>query len=470
MVNEQVLDKRITLFALVWPILIETFLRMFFGTIDTFMLSGYSDKAVAGVGAANQYVSILILLFQMVSGGAGIIISQYLGAKNEKKSSHVALVAIMSNLLFGIFISIAMFAFSGKILGLMNFEKDVFLYSKDYLVIIGSFSFLQANSITVSAILRSHGHVKYPMLVNMGSNFLNIIGNAIFIYGLFGAPILGVKGVAISTVISQLIGLLVMFFILKRNVGLSFSVKEVLKVPKEEIIVHLKSIFKIGGPSAGESLSYNVAQIVITSFISTMGVYVLSTRFYVFNLMFYIMMFGLATAQATQIMIGYLIGAGKKDEAYKACIHSLKLSAMVSFFVAIAFALFGKMFLSLFTEDMNIINLGGVLFIITIILEPGRTFNLVIGYSLKGAGDAKFTLYLGVTSMWLVLVSMSYFLGVILRLGLVGVWLAFAMDEWLRGIIMLKRWQSRAWEKKAVISKNDSMIATENEELLQTVN
>lgn len=187
MEREQVLGKRITLFALVWPILIETFLRMFFGTIDTFMLSGYSDNAVAGVGAANQYVSILIMLFQMVSGGAGIIISQYLGAKNEKKASNVALVAIMFNLLFGILISTAMFAFSAKILGLMNFEKDVFLYSKEYLVIIGSFSFLQAASITVSAILRSHGHVKYPMLVNMGANLLNIIGNAIFIYGLFGA-------------------------------------------------------------------------------------------------------------------------------------------------------------------------------------------------------------------------------------------------------------------------------------------
>jgi Na+-driven multidrug efflux pump len=105
MEKEQFLDKRITLFALAWPILIETFLRMLFGTVDTFMLSGYKDTAVAGVGAANQYVSILILLFQMVSGGSGIIISQYLGARNNKKASDVALVSIMFNLLFGLLIS-----------------------------------------------------------------------------------------------------------------------------------------------------------------------------------------------------------------------------------------------------------------------------------------------------------------------------------------------------------------------------
>jgi putative MATE family efflux protein len=468
--REQVLDKRITFFALVWPILIETFLRMFFGTVDTFMLSGYSDSSVAGVGAANQYISILILLFQMVSGGAGIVISQHLGAKDDKKASHVALIAVLFNLLFGILISVIMFALSGKMLELMSFQPEILKYSKQYLIIVGSFSFMQAASITASATLRSYGLVKYPMLVNMGANLLNIIGNAIFIYGLFGAPVLGVKGVAISTISSQAVGLIVMIVVIKRNLGIRFSLSEVLKIPKKEVVEVLKSIFKIGGPSAGESLSYNTSQIVITSFISTMGAFALSTRFYVYNMMFYIMMFGLATAQATQIIIGHLIGAGKKEEAYKSCMYSLKLSVIVSASVAILFAVFGKTLLGLFTDDINIIELGGILFIITIILEPGRSFNLVIGYALKAAGDAKYTLYLGLISMWLVLVTMSYFLGVSMGLGLVGVWIAFAMDEWLRGIMMLKRWKSRAWEKKAVVTKKEGCIEDEDEKLLQTVN
>lgn len=467
--KEKILDKKITFFALVWPILIETFLRMFFGTVDTFMLSGYSDSAVAGVGAANQYVSILILLFQMVSGGAGIVIAQYLGAKNEKKASYAAFSAIIFNLAIGLLISGAMFAFSGKILGVMNFEADVYKYSKEYLTLIGSFSFIQATSMTVSAILRSHGLVKYPMFVNMGSNALNIIGNAIFIYGLFGMPVLGVTGVAISTIFSQITGLLVMFIVLKRNVGLNFSLSELLKIPKEEIVDILKNIFKIGGPSAGETLSYNISQIVVTSFISTMGAYVLTTRFYVFNLMSYIMMFGLASAQATQIIIGHHIGAGQKDEAYKACLRSLRLSAMVSFCVAIVFAIFGKTILGIFTDDINIIKLGGILFIVTIVLEPGRTFNLIIGHALKGSGDAKYTMYMGLLSMWLVMVLMSYILGIKMGLGIVGVWIAFAADEWLRGIIMLRRWKSRAWEQKAIINKKEDVVAAE-EEYLQIVN
>jgi putative MATE family efflux protein len=471
MEKEEFLDKRITLFALAWPILIETFLRMLFGTVDTFMLSGYKDTAVAGVGAANQYVSILILLFQMVSGGSGIIISQYLGARNNKKASDVALVSIMFNLLFGLLISFVLLIFAGKILGFMNFPKDVYQYSKEFLTIIGSFSFVQAVSITVSAILRSHGHVKDPMFVNMGANALNIIGNFIFIYGMFGMPVLGVKGVAISTVSSQFIGLIVIFIILKKKVGLSFSMLEVLRMPKDAITDILKSIFKIGGPAAGESISYNISQVVITAIISTMGAYALTTRFYVFNLMLYIMLFGLATGQATQILIGHMIGAGRTDDAYKTCMRSLKIAVAISFALAVVFAIFGKIFLGLFTDDENIIEIGGMLFAITVILEPGRSFNIIVGFSLKGAGDARFILYLGLISMWSVAVFMSFFLGVVLHLGLIGVWIAFAADEWLRGIVMLKRWRSRAWEKMSVVLKEDkSDIESRDEELLQSIN
>ncbi len=454
----QSIDKRLTLFALVWPILIELFLRMLFGTVDTFMLSGYSDNAVAGVGAANQFVSILILLFQVVSGGSGIIIAQYLGAKDNEKASDVAKVSILFNLVFGLLISLILFVFAGKILKFMNFDSNIYEYSRQFLTIIGSFSFIQAVSLTISTILRSHGHVKQPMFVNMGANVLNIIGNYIFIYGAFGMPILGVRGVAISTTVSQFIGLIAIFIILKKKVGLSFSIIEVLRMPKNAIKEILRDVFKIGGPAAGETLSYNISQIVITAIISTMGAYALTTRFYVFNLMLYIMLFGLAIGQATQILVGHQIGAGKNDEAYKTCTRNLKIAVMVSLSIALVFAVFGKQFLGIFTEDGNVIKIGGILFLITVILEPGRSFNVIVGSCLKAAGDAKFIMYLGFISMWSVAVFMSYFLGVVLNFGLIGVWIAFAADEWIRGIVMLKRWRSRAWEKMTFVSKEDKKI------------
>ncbi|OPZ92362.1 MAG: Multidrug resistance protein NorM [Firmicutes bacterium ADurb.Bin419] len=450
---------KLTLFALVWPIFIESLLRILFGNVDTFMLSAYSDNSVAGVGAANQFVSIIILMFQVVSSGCTIIISQYLGAENKKRASDVALVSIGFNMVLGIITSIFMFVFSGSILKIMNFEQDIYNYSKEFLTIIGSFSFIQALSITVSAILRSYGLVRYPMYVNMGANILNIFGNSIFIYGLFGVPVLGVRGVAIATVASQLIGLVAIILVLVKNVDMGLSIRKIYSLPINIVKEVLRDIFKIGGPSAGESLSYNVSQIVITAIIGTMGAYALTARVYVFNLMLFIMLASMSIGQGTQIIIGRLVGAEKMDEAYKTCIRSLKIAIAVSFSVAILFAVLSRPLLGLFTDDPRILSVGSMLLLVTIVLEPGRAFNIVLGYSLKGTGDAKFILILGLIFMWVVAVFMSYILGIRFNLGLLGVWIAFALDEWIRGIFMLVRWKSRVWENLSLTKPVKELVS-----------
>ncbi len=440
---DNLIGKRFILLSLTWPILIETFFRMLFGTVDTFMLSGYSGNAVAGVGAANQYISILVILFQVVSAGSGIIISQCLGAKNYRKASEVTIVSLLFNLFFGLFISLVIFLSAGRLLGIMSFEKEIMDYAKEFLTIIGTFSFIQALSATFAATLRSYGFVKYPMLVNIGANVLNVIGNLIFIYGLFGLPVLGVKGVAISTVSSQLFGLIVIAVIFIKKVGFQFTLKQVFEIPKDTIKAVARDILRIGGPSAGENLSYNMSQIIITSIISLIGATAFTTRVYTFNLMFYIMLFALAISQATQILVGHLVGARRMDEAYKTCLRSLKISICISFAVAIIFWLVSRSLLGIFTDNKEIISMGSTLLAIAIVLEPGRAFNIVLGNCLKAAGDARFPFYMGISSVWAVAVGLSYILGLKLGLGLIGVWIAFASDEWLRGIAMLLRWRSR---------------------------
>lgn len=447
-----ILGKRFILFSLTWPLLIETFLRMLFGTVDTFMLSGYSEKAVDGVGTANQYISILVILFQVVSAGSGIIISQCLGAKNYRKASEVTVVSLVFNLFMGLIISLVLFLSAGKLLGIMSFQKEIMDYAKEFLTIIGTFSFIQALSATFAAILRSYGFVRYPMLVNIGANVLNVIGNLISIYGLFGIPVLGVKGVAFSTVFSQFAGLIAITAIFIRKVGFRFTLKQVLEIPKDTIKEVFGDILRIGGPSAGENLSYNISQIVITSIISLIGATAYTTRVFTFNLMLFIMLFALAISQSTQILVGHLVGARRMDEAYKTCLRSLKFSIFISFTVAIVFWLVSRSLLGIFTDNKEIISMGSTLLAIAIVLEPGRAFNIVLGNSLKAAGDAKFPFYLGISSIWIVAVGLSYILGIKFGLGLIGVWIAFASDEWLRGIAMLLRWRSRAWEKRPSMS------------------
>ncbi len=103
--------------------------------------------------------------------------------------------------------------------------------------------------------------------------------------------------------------------------------------------------------------------------------------------------------------------------------------------------------------DPTIIDKGIFLLLVTILLEPGRAFNLVVINSLRATGDVKFPVFIGIASMWGVSVTFAWFFGIFLELGLFGVWIAFIADEWLRGILMLRRWRSKIWVRKAFVKK-----------------
>jgi putative MATE family efflux protein len=306
---------------------------------------------------------------------------------------------------------------------------------------------------TAGAIIRSYGYTKDAMYITIGMNVLNVIGNYLFIFGPFGIPVLGVEGVAYSTTVSRLLGFIVLMIVLFKRVPGALPFKRLLKIPMK----HLKDLLKIGIPSAGEHLSYNGSQMVITYFIAILGTEALTTKVYAQNLMMFIFLFSVAISQGTQILIGHMVGAQRIEEAYQRCIKSLKIAIIISLFMAILFSFVSTPLMKIFTSNEEIIYLGSLLIYMTIILEPGRSFNLVVINALRATGDVKFPVYMGILSMWGVSVTLSYILGIHFGLGLIGIWISFIADEWLRGIIMLRRWKSRVWIRKTFI-KNEEPI------------
>ncbi|WP_170006690.1 MATE family efflux transporter [Bacillus fonticola] len=445
-------QKKMTLFALTWPIFIEVMLYMLMGNADTLMLSLYSDNSVAAVGVSNQIVSLIIVMFGFVATGTTILIAQNLGAKNEQTAKEIAVVSLGANLIFGLILSVLMLVFTNGILGMMGLPDGLYLEADAYLRIVGGFAFVQALIMTVGAILRSYGYTKDAMYITIGMNILNVIGNYFAIFGPFGFPVLGVEGVAFSTTISRAIGVVVAVVVLMKRMPTPLPWAFLFRLPKE----HLQNLLKIGIPSAGENLAYNGSQVVITRFISEMGTLALTTKVYTQNLMMFIFLFAIAIAQGTQILIGHKIGAGQMEEAYKRCLRSLKIAIAVSLGMALLFSIFSKSLLGIFTDNPEIIALGTVLIWLTVILEPGRSFNLIVINALRAAGDVRFPVYMGILSMWGVSVTLSYVLGIVFGLGLVGIWIAFIADEWLRGILMLLRWRSRVWMSKVFVKKKDS--------------
>ncbi|WP_255298361.1 MATE family efflux transporter [Brevibacillus dissolubilis] len=439
--------KRMSLFALTWPIAIEFFLHMLMGTADTFMLAHISDEAVAAVGVANQLVAACLMIFAFVSQGTGVLVAQYTGARKYAESGQITAISLSMNLLFGLLISLSMVLFREDLLGMMNVKPELMEYASAYLLIVGSTLFFQALLNTAGAVVRSVGFTRDAMLVSLGMNVIHVVGNYLFIFGVMGVPQLGVTGVAISTAVSRALAFGVMLFIMYRRVNFTVEVKDYFRIQ----IKYVKDILKIGVPGAGENLSYQLSQLMCTTMIALLGTSALATRIYSLNIMYFVMLCGLSLGVGTQIMVGQLIGAGKIEEAYQQLMRSLRISFMVTVVCVCVMAFFARDLLGIFTSDQAIIEAGVSLLLFCIILEPGRTFNIVVIASLRAAGDAQFPVVMGILSMWGVSVPLGYFLGIHMNMGLLGFWIAFATDEWLRGILMYWRWKSRAWEKKILV-------------------
>ncbi|GAA0301124.1 putative MATE family efflux protein [Gracilibacillus halotolerans] len=446
-------EKKLSLFALTWPIFIEILLHMLMGNADTLMLSQYSDNSVAAVGVSNQILSFIIVMFGFVAGGAAILVAQNLGAKKPLDAGKVAMTSISLNLLIGLLLSFILVIFSKQALNLMDIPSELMGEASTYMSVVGGFMFIQALIMTIAAVLRSYGFTKDPMFVTIGMNIINVIGNYFVIFGPFGFPVLGVEGVAYSTAISRLLGFIALIIILIIRSNRQLPFQSIFRYRKDDVM----GLLRIGVPAGGEQLSYNGSQMVITYFIAQMGTIALTTKVYVQNIGMFIMLFSVAISQGSQILIGRYIGAGEIDSAYQRGIKSLKISILISTIAAVIVYTFNQPLLGIFTDDASILEQGAMLLLMTVILEPGRAFNLVLINSLRAASDVKFPVYIGIAVMWGVGVTFAWFFGIFLGLGLIGIWIAFIADEWIRGFFMLKRWNSRAWSTKSFVKQKSAV-------------
>ncbi|MNH88379.1 Multidrug resistance protein NorM [compost metagenome] len=439
--------RKLSLFAVTWPIFVDSVLRMMLGTVDVFMLSRISDKATGAVGLANEIIFFCILMFGFVGIGTSVAVSQYIGAGREKEASRISALAITINLIFGIIVSIILVSFGEPLLRLMNLSPEQIGIASHYLQIIGGFIWIEALSYAVSSVIRSSGHTKSVMFVTLGVNVIHMTGNYLLIFGNYGFPEWGVTGAAISTVVSRLLGIIVLFVILYRKIPAPIRRKDYVTWNGS----YVKQIMSVGLPAAGEHLSWQSQYLMIISFVNMIGLTALNTHVYVMNVSNYFMALAMAIGAGTEIIVGQMVGAGEMKAAYRRLMRSVRISFVLTLALVGTAAIFRHSLIGMFTKDPDIIAAGASIFLLSIVLEPGRTFNIVIINSLRAAGDARFPVLMGVLSMWGVSVPLAYVLGVHFGIGLLGVWIAFAVDEWLRGVIMLLRWRSRAWEKKALV-------------------
>lgn len=435
--------------AVTWPIFIESALQVLIRMTDTFMLSKVSDDAVAAVGVSNQILMFGMLLFNFVAMGSAVVVSQYLGAGLRRDVGRLTASSLALNLLFGLFVSAGVVLFCGDLLRLFGLEPELHALARRYMTIAGGGLFVQAVMSAAVAIIQSHGLTRQTMLVALGMNIIHIIGNYLVIFGPFGFPQLGVTGVAISTVTSQVIGMSVNLRLLRRAAGVPLAGRHFVRWKAEDVA----RVLKIGVPASLNHLSYNLNQLVTTAFITSLGTVMLATRIYTMNILFIIMILCISLGRGMQIIVGHLVGAGEQDEAYRQVLRNFGRSVLITLAGAAVICLFRVPLLRLFTDAEEIIRIGSTLILLSFILEPGRNLNIMFERSLQAAGDARFSAVSSVLIMWLFSVPLTYLLGIRLGYGLYGIWAAFIADEWARGIVLFLRWKSKAWKSKAIVAR-----------------
>ncbi len=448
--------KKFNLIAIAWPIFVEQGLRMLIGTVDIFMVSHVSDHAVAGLSMANQIIIFCIIIFNFLGIGSSIVITHFLGAGDRAGAERLTTSAIAINTWLGLVTSISVYFGAAWLLHLMQTPDVLMPYALPFLSMMGGSLFMESMNMSIAAVLRAHGHTRDAMFVSVGQNIINVCGNCILLFGLFGAPQMGVVGVALSGVFSRCCASLAFWLLLDYRTHLRLRALDFIRIDWGKIW----QVLRIGLPAAGENMCYWTAFILTTTFVAHMGSESLATRAYTLQIQWLVILFSISIGLGTEIIIGHLVGAGKFEEAYHELLRSLRLGFIISISVILIIAAFAPMILGLFTTNAVIIASGTVLLRIAILLEPGRIFNIIVINSLRATGDVGFPITMAVLSMWGIWIPLAWLLGVHLGWGLPGIWIAMTADEWLRGLMMYRRWKSRRWIKHAQRSRADATGAS----------
>jgi putative MATE family efflux protein len=435
-------------FRLSLPIFAELLLQLLVGNMDQFMISHFGSAAVAAIGNGNQVMNVVIIVLDTMSTATTILMTQTLGAqKGEDACNEVATVGVAISAFFSLSMGLVLLCAPQAIFSLLRTPEEAFAGACLYTRIVGGAVLIQGLYMELCAILRSYTLLKEVVCVSVVMNLLNVAGNAILINGWLGMPRMGIAGAATSTCISKAVGLTMVIWTLWKKCSVRISLRYLLPFPAKTC----RRLLGIAMPSGGEALSYNVSQIVILRFINLMGTTVIATKVYASMLANVAYVYSIAVAQATQIIIGYMLGARRLDEVSRRIWSTIRIALVAAELLTLAIFVLCDPIYSIFTQDAAIHTLGRQIVLVEFVLEIGRSVNIVMVRGLTTAGDVWFPVMVGIFSMWLVAVFGGWLLGSALELGLIGIWIAMACDECLRGILFVRRFQRGEWQKKRLV-------------------
>lgn len=432
---------------LLLPIIVEQLLSSLMGTADTMMVSNIGSAAISAVSLVDSINILVIQALAALAAGGAILCAQYLGSHNQKEANQAARQVLFVMVFLSTALSAFCLIFRDPLLGLIfgKVEADVMSNSKIYFFLtLLSFPFIGLYDAGAS-IMRSQNNSRNPMLISVISNFLNIGGNAILIF-VFG---MGVKGAAISTLVSRIFCAVVVILQL-RNDQAPICITNYFSIRPDWTLI--KKILFIGIPSGIENSMFQFGKLAIQSTVSTLGTVAIAAQAMtnILENLNGIAAIGIGIGLMT--VVGQCLGAGRQDEAvYYVKKLSWLAEAVVITSCLLVFILTKPITILAGMEPASARLCLSMITFITIVKPISWVMSFIPGYGMRAAGDVKFSMITSCCTMWLCRVSLCIYLCRVWGFGPIAVWIGMFSDWTLRAIIFGIRFHSGKWLNHHVI-------------------
>ena len=433
---------------LIIPLIIEQILAIAVGMADTIMVSAAGEAAVSGVSLVDTVNILLINVFSALATGGAVVSGHFLGKKKREDACKSAWQILLFATLLALVISVIFITAHDPLLRLMfgKIEDDVMKASKTYLIIT-TYSFVAlAIYNSCAALFRAMNESKVTMWVSLLMNVINVVGNAICIYGLH----MGVAGVAIPTTISRYVAAVVIFLLMfqtKKEINLCGQITWKFNGSL------IKKILYIAIPNGLENSMFQLGKVLVLSLVSTFGTYAIAANAVSNVITLFSILPGQAICLAVTTVIARCVGAGDYEQAKY---YNKKLILLTHIGMAITiFIVFITLPFILKVYNLSEAASEATRHIIWFhgfcaILIWAESFTLPATF--RACGDAKACMIISTVSMWIFRVGASYILGKNLGLGVFGVWVAMIIDWAFRSLLFGIRYFSGKWKKHVLVS------------------
>lgn len=439
--QKQYLFSNQDLKRLIAPLIVEQILAVTVGMVDTMMVSSAGEAATSGVSLVDMINNLLINVFAAVSTGGAVVASQFLGQRNPKKACEAADQLVLVTGVIASALAVLSIVFRRGLLDVLyhGIEPDVMKNALIYLVISAlSYPFLAVYN-SCAALFRSMGNSKISMQVSIIMNVMNVIGDAIFIFGFSW----GAAGVAIATLISRMTACIILF----------------IRLHDENLEIHLGSgrfhwnrgmvrkILHIGIPGGVENSIFQLGRVLVVSIIAMFGTTQIAANAVANNLDAMGVLPGQAMNLAMITVIGRCVGAGDYDQAEYYTKKMMKITYLITGVSCIAVILTMPLSMKLYGLSEETLQLAMILVLIHdgcgILLWPA---SFTLPNVLRAANDVRFPMVVSISSMVVFRIVLSYGIGVGLGFGAIGVWIAMVVDWIARVSLFLWRYRSGKWK------------------------